>query len=53
MVDSDFIAWAALRLLSILPAGMMAERMFGTPASVLRHADPGERVRVSRTLEHL
>jgi pimeloyl-ACP methyl ester carboxylesterase len=53
MVDSDFVAWAALKILPMLPSGVMAERMLGTPASVVRAADSGEKARVATTLDHL
>jgi pimeloyl-ACP methyl ester carboxylesterase len=52
MVESDFAAWAAVKILSMLPPGVMAERMLGTPASVVRAADSGEKARIANTLDH-
>jgi pimeloyl-ACP methyl ester carboxylesterase len=50
--NSDFIAWAALKLISIMPGGM-TPMMLGTDSDVVRAADPSEKVRVQQILEHL
>lgn len=50
--NSDFIAWAALKVMPVLPGGM-SRMMLGTDPAVLRAADRGERARVQQVLEHL
>jgi 2-hydroxy-6-oxonona-2,4-dienedioate hydrolase len=46
---SDFLFWAASRMARLA----MLEAFLGTPRAVLRHALPGERVRITRVLHHL
>jgi pimeloyl-ACP methyl ester carboxylesterase len=50
--NSDFIAWAALKLMPILPDSM-SRMMLGTDPGVIRAADHSERARVRQVLEHL
>jgi 2-hydroxy-6-oxonona-2,4-dienedioate hydrolase len=50
--NSDFVAWAALKLMPIMP-GAMTRMMLGTDAGVVRAAQPGEKLRVQQVLEHL
>ncbi len=50
--NSDFVAWAAFKLMPILPGGMTGI-MLGTDAAVLRTADPSEKARVRQVLDHL
>jgi 2-hydroxy-6-oxonona-2,4-dienedioate hydrolase len=50
--NSDFVAWAALKLMPIMPGGM-TRMMLGTDAGVVRAAEPGERARVQQVLDHL
>jgi len=50
--NSDFVAWAALKLMPIMPGGM-TRMMLGTDAAVLRTAEPSEQMRVQQVLEHL
>ncbi len=50
--NSDFVAWAMLRLMPVLPRGMF-RLMLGTDAGVVCAADPRERARVHQVLEHL
>ena len=50
--NSDFVAWAALKLMPIIPGGM-TRMMLGTDAAVVRAAEPGEKARVRQVLEHL
>jgi len=52
MISSDFFAWAALRLMSIVP-GAMSGAMLGTAPAVVRSADAGEKARVGQLLDHL
>jgi pimeloyl-ACP methyl ester carboxylesterase len=52
IVGSDFIAWAALKLMPMMPGGM-TQMMLGTDSAVVRAADPSERARVQQVLEHL
>jgi pimeloyl-ACP methyl ester carboxylesterase len=52
MYASDFVAWAALRLMQIMPGAMMRV-MLGTDPALLRTAEPSEQARVSETLDHL
>jgi 2-hydroxy-6-oxonona-2,4-dienedioate hydrolase len=52
MFNSDFVAWAVLKLMPIAPGGM-TRMMLGTDAAVVRAADPGEKARVGQVLEHL
>jgi pimeloyl-ACP methyl ester carboxylesterase len=44
MISSDFFAWAALRLMPIMPGAMGA--MLGTAPAVVRSADAGEKARI-------
>jgi 2-hydroxy-6-oxonona-2,4-dienedioate hydrolase len=50
--NSDFVAWAALKLMPIMPGGM-TRMMLGTDAAVVRAAEPGEKARVQQVLDHL
>ena len=50
--NSDFIAWAALKAMPVLPDGM-SRMMLGTDPAVVRAADNEERARVQQILEHL
>jgi 2-hydroxy-6-oxonona-2,4-dienedioate hydrolase len=52
MISSDFFAWAALRLMPVMP-GAMSEAMLGTAPAVVRSADAGEKARVDQLLDHL
>ena len=52
MVNSDFIAWAVLKLMPVMP-GRMPQMMLGTDEAVLRTAEPGEKMRVQLLLDHL
>src|ERR1017187_10155481 len=50
--NSDFVAWAALKLMPIMPGGM-TRMMLGTDAAVVRAAEPGEKARVQQVLNPL
>ena len=50
--NSDFVAWAALKLMLIMP-GAMTRMMLGTDAAVVRAAEPSEKARVQQVLDHL
>jgi 2-hydroxy-6-oxonona-2,4-dienedioate hydrolase len=50
--NSDFVAWAALNLMPILPGGM-SQMMLGTDSAVVRAAEPSEKARVRQILSHL
>jgi 2-hydroxy-6-oxonona-2,4-dienedioate hydrolase len=50
--NSDFIAWAALKVMPVLPGGM-SRMMLGTDSAVIRAADHEEQARVQQVLEHL
>lgn len=50
--NSDFIAWAALKMMPLLPGGM-SRMMLGTDPAVIRAADREERARVRQVVEHL
>ena len=50
--NSDFIAWAALKVMPALPGGM-SRMMLGTDPDVIRAADHEEQARVRQVLEHL
>jgi pimeloyl-ACP methyl ester carboxylesterase len=52
MFNSDFIAWAAIKLMQALPGGM-SRMMLGTDPAVMRGADNKERARIQQVLEHL
>src|ERR1039457_3994931 len=52
MVHSNFVAWALLKLMPIMPGGM-TRMMLGTDSAVVRAADPSEKDRVQRVLDHL
>lgn len=53
IMAADFLAWAAVKLMSVVPCGSVAARTLGTPAAVIRAADPGEKARVVTILDHL
>jgi 2-hydroxy-6-oxonona-2,4-dienedioate hydrolase len=50
--SSDFLAWAALKVMPIVPGGMFP-MMLGTDAAVVRAAEPHEQARVQQVLDHL
>jgi len=52
MVHSNFVAWALLKLMPIMPGGM-TRMMLGTDSAVVRAADPSEKARVQQVLDHL
>ncbi len=52
MLNSDFIAWAALKLMPVMP-GAMTRMMLGTDKGVIGAASPGEKARVQQLLDHL
>jgi pimeloyl-ACP methyl ester carboxylesterase len=52
MVNSNFVAWALLKLMPIMPGGM-TRMMLGTDADVVRAAEPSEKARVRQVLDHL
>jgi pimeloyl-ACP methyl ester carboxylesterase len=52
MVHSNFVAWALLKLMPIMPGGM-TRMMLGTDAAVVRAAEPSEKARVRQVLDHL
>jgi 2-hydroxy-6-oxonona-2,4-dienedioate hydrolase len=52
MVHSNFLAWALLKLMPIMPGGM-TRMMLGTDATVVHAADPSEKARVQQVLDHL
>lgn len=49
---SDFVAWASLKLMPIMP-GAMTAMMLGTDSAVVRAADAGEKARLQHILDHL
>jgi 2-hydroxy-6-oxonona-2,4-dienedioate hydrolase len=51
-VHSNFVAWALLKLMPIMPGGM-TRMMLGTDSAVVRAADLSEKARVQQTLDHL
>jgi pimeloyl-ACP methyl ester carboxylesterase len=50
--SSDFIAWAALKAMPLMP-GAMTRMMLGTEPAVLQAADASEKTRVQQVLDHL
>jgi 2-hydroxy-6-oxonona-2,4-dienedioate hydrolase len=52
IVNSDFIAWALLKVMTTMP-GTMTGMMLGTDSAVVRTAEPSEKARVKQALEHL
>jgi 2-hydroxy-6-oxonona-2,4-dienedioate hydrolase len=50
--SSDFVAWAALKVMPIMPGGM-TRMMLGTDAAIVRAANPDEKARVQQILVHL
>jgi pimeloyl-ACP methyl ester carboxylesterase len=52
IIASDFIAWAALKVMWLVP-GAMARTMLGTDPLLVRAAEPNERARVREVLDHL
>jgi 2-hydroxy-6-oxonona-2,4-dienedioate hydrolase len=50
--DSDFVAWATVKLMPIMP-GAMTQMLLGTDASVVRSAEPSEKERVRQILDHV
>jgi 2-hydroxy-6-oxonona-2,4-dienedioate hydrolase len=52
MVHSNFVTWALLKLMPVMPGGM-TQMMLGTDSAVVRAADPSEKARVQQVLDHL
>jgi pimeloyl-ACP methyl ester carboxylesterase len=52
MINSDFAAWAVLKLMAVVPGGL-TQTMLGTDKAVVLAADPGEKARARQILEHL
>ncbi len=52
MFTYDFAAWAALKLMPVMP-GQMTKMMLGTDPAVVAAADAGEKARVQQVLDHL
>jgi 2-hydroxy-6-oxonona-2,4-dienedioate hydrolase len=52
IISSDFVAWAALKSMPLMP-GAMTRMMLGTDPAVIQAADSGENARVQRVLEDL
>jgi pimeloyl-ACP methyl ester carboxylesterase len=52
MINSDFAAWAVLKLMTIMP-GVMARMMLGIDGALVRAAEPGEKARVRQVLEDI
>src|ERR1022692_5040881 len=50
--NSDFVAWAGLKLMPIMP-GEMTRMMLGTDTAVVRAGEPSEKARVQQILDHL
>jgi 2-hydroxy-6-oxonona-2,4-dienedioate hydrolase len=50
--SSDFLAWAALKMMPVVPGGM-SRMLLGTDAAIVRAADPDEKARVARVLVRL
>jgi len=50
--NSDFVAWAALKLIPIMPGGL-TRLMLGTDPGVVRSAESAEKARVEEVLKHL
>jgi pimeloyl-ACP methyl ester carboxylesterase len=52
MMNSDFVAWAALKLMPVMPGGM-TRMMLGTDWAVVRAADRNEQARAQQALDDL
>jgi len=52
IIASDFVAWAALKVMWLVP-GVMARTMLGTDPRLVRAAEPNERARAREVLGHL
>ncbi len=52
IINSDFVAWAALKLMPLMPGGM-TRMILGTDAAIVRTAEPNEKARVQGVLQHL
>jgi 2-hydroxy-6-oxonona-2,4-dienedioate hydrolase len=52
MINSDFVAWAVLKLIPIMPGGL-TRMMLGTDAAVVRVAQPSEKARIRQILDDL
>jgi pimeloyl-ACP methyl ester carboxylesterase len=52
MVHSNFVAWALLKLMPIMPGGM-TRIMLCTDAALVHAANPSEKARVQQVLDHL
>jgi pimeloyl-ACP methyl ester carboxylesterase len=50
--NSDFVAWAAVKLMPVIPGGM-TRMMLGTDPAVLHAASPSETARIRQILDHL
>jgi 2-hydroxy-6-oxonona-2,4-dienedioate hydrolase len=52
MFRSDFVAWATIKLLPILPAAV-TRRILGSDPALVRAAEPSEQARTRRILDHV
>lgn len=52
MFGSDFVAWAAIKLMPIIPAAV-TRMVLGSDPAVVRAAEPSERARTQQILDHL
>lgn len=52
ILSSDFVAWAALKLMPVAP-GVVIRTMLGTDDAVVRSAQPSEKIRIQEVLDHL
>jgi pimeloyl-ACP methyl ester carboxylesterase len=52
-LQSDFVAWAALKMMRWSGPGRMMETILGTDSAVVSAATPAEKARAQRLLDHL
>lgn len=52
ILSSDFVAWAALKLMPLAPGGM-TRSLLGTDDALVRSSEPSERARIQQVLDHL
>jgi pimeloyl-ACP methyl ester carboxylesterase len=52
-LQSDFVAWAALKMMRRSGPGRMVETILGTDSAVVSAATPAEKARAQRLLDHL
>lgn len=52
MFESDFVAWATINLITILPP-VVTRMILGSDPAVVRAAEPSEQARTRRILDHL